>query len=413
MAKACGQVLLVAVAAWSLSACGGGQASTATQTPGSASSSQAPSTDQAADDGKPQGPPRDFEKLGQASINAQDLALGDNNLAYAYDDASSSANLGITAYSVATGQPAWHARVPGATARPLVLSGEEPGDVPGLAGTIVFGAFVTTSAGQGTSAGDYAAAVVAYDAATGKQLWRTEFAKGNGTDASELGDARVVGANSQRVLVSLSGSALTPAMSALLDARTGTLIWTDPDFDGVALEESVAVGIRADGDFAGSSTSEARQLWKSAVIRGEPIAKGDAGPGLTLAEGSIDDGGKLIDPLTGTTKLSLGGNVTYCYYDHQATTVCTGPDGVIAVDVATARLLWRLPDETSNRIAPKVASVWHGVVYADVNGTGFTLDARTGADLHKITIIPSMVNDRYGLVFAEHPASFVAHRATS
>ncbi|MBT2510831.1 hypothetical protein J7I98_34445 [Streptomyces sp. ISL-98] len=70
------------------------------------------------------------------------------------------------------------------------------------------------------------------------------------------------------------------------------------------------------------------------------------------------------------------------------------------MDVHTAHVLWRLPDESANRIAPEITSAWHGVVYAQAD-QAMTLDARTGRDLRTgIGLVsPTMVNDGYGLVY--------------
>jgi outer membrane protein assembly factor BamB len=333
------------------------------------------------------------------------VTLGDH-LAYTYDDEE---DVGVTAYQLDTGEIAWHAPVQDGDSFGVMPRKH----APRMAGTAVVGAFATSKEGEGTSAGHEAIKIIALDAATGSQLWARELAKDDDTWA---GTPRVVGADGRRVLVSVSeeGYSETPRMSVLLDARTGRVIWTDRDLDGIDLEKTVAVGTRDDGELVGKSTSDGRQLWKRPVITGE-ARTADPGPGLTLANG-IGAGSLLLDPVTGKISLDMKDGARNCHYDGWTTTVCSGTDGsgsatVTAVDLRTARVLWRLPDEAANRVAPEVTSAWHGLVYAEANGP-MILDARTGTDLRTdIGLAPSMVNDRYGLVYDPLRRSADVYRA--
>ncbi|WP_157855955.1 outer membrane protein assembly factor BamB family protein [Streptomyces aureocirculatus] len=386
--------------------------------PGMSSAKKAPhgaSSNSAADSGGsgPAGPPQKFESQPSASIDMQDnpvevsgtlsdvLTLGDT-LAYLYDGDGS----GITAYRLDTGDAAWHTSVP---------DSDGQSGTPRLAGTAVVGAFATSTEGAGTSAGHHAITVVAYNAATGRQRWSTDFARANGTDQT-LGTPRVVAADNAHVLVSVAeeGYSETLPMSALLDVRTGSVIWTDRDFDGVNLTKTVAVGATQGGNtFVGKAVSDGHQVWSRTVPGGELLTE-PLGPGLTKVDAITGDPDNLLlYSATGKSKLTLDSSVSGCLYDGQATLVCTGDD-VVGVDVSTARVLWYLPDRATNRAKPDVYCAWHGVVYAAGTNSLVTLDARTGKDLHThIGAAPVMVNDRYGLKYDDSTGERVnIYRAT-
>lgn len=46
----------------------------------------------------------------------------------------------------------------------------------------------------------------------------------------------------------------------------------------------------------------------------------------------------------------------------------------------SGKVLWQLPDEQSDRVAPEVTSAWHGRVYGETENGPVALDARTGED---------------------------------
>ncbi|MFF7727117.1 PQQ-binding-like beta-propeller repeat protein [Streptomyces sp. NPDC008001] len=335
------------------------------------------------------------------------MALG-ARLAYAYDRNDS----GITAFRLDDGDIAWHATGP---------EGGSVAQAPRLTGHTVIGAFATTKSGAGTYADRHGISVVAMEARTGRILWTRDITTDSGSDsgANTAAVPHVVGADARHVLVASyeEGFSETSPLSVLLDTRTGRVIWTDDDFKAVDLEESVAVGVRDDGDLAGKSTSDGRQQWRKDLQFGETRAT-DPGPGLTLADGTAADGTLLIDAATGATRLDSGDtSLPDCHYDGWKTTICTGADGsgnaaVWAVDVRTSHVLWRLPDASTNRVAPEITSAWHGIVYARA-AQAMTLDARTGKDLRTGIghVSPTMVNDGYGLVYDDSARAIDVYRA--
>ncbi|MCF3103148.1 PQQ-binding-like beta-propeller repeat protein [Streptomyces roseoverticillatus] len=370
-----------------------------------------PSGSKAAD---PKAPPEAFPQDPTATIQgdwpspgtehdpADVVALG-ARLAYAYDQD----DVGITAFRLDSGDVAWHTTIP---------EGSSVAQAPRLTGNMVIGAFATTKSGSGTYADRHGISVIAMEAGTGKTLWTREIATDNAAGAAV---PHVVEADARHVLVASyeQGYSETPPLSALLDTRTGRVIWTDADFKAVDLEESVAVGIRDDGDLAGKSTSDGKQQWKRDLQLGE-IRATDPGPGLTFADGTAAGGTLLIDAATGTTRLDSGDtSLLGCRYDGWNTTICAGADGsgnaaAWAVDVRTSDVLWRLPDTSTNRVAPEITSAWHGVVYAQAD-QAMTLDIRTGKDLRTSVgpISPTMVNDGYGLIYDDSARTIDVYRA--
>ncbi|MGW2166786.1 outer membrane protein assembly factor BamB family protein [Streptomyces nondiastaticus] len=349
----------------------------------------------------------DWPSPGTGHDPADVVALGER-LAYAYDQDD---DTGITAFRLDNGDVAWHTTVP---------EGSSVAQAPRLTGNTVIGAFATTKNGSGTYADRHGISVVAMEADTGKTLWTREIATDSvSDDTAGTAVPHVVGADARHVLVASyeQGFSETPPLSALLDTRTGRVIWTDTDFKGVDLEEPVAVGIRDDGDLAGKSTSDGRQQWSRDLRLGE-VRTMDPGPGLTFADGTAAGGSLLIDAATGTTRLNSGDtSLLDCHYDGWSTTICAGADGsgnavVWAVDVRTSHVLWRLPDPSANRVAPEITSAWHGVVYAQAD-QAMTLDTRTGKDLRTNTgpISPTMANDGYGLVYDDSDRTIDVYRA--
>ncbi|MFI9202549.1 PQQ-binding-like beta-propeller repeat protein [Streptomyces sp. NPDC053048] len=343
--------------------------------------------------------PSPLGDIGPADV----VALG-AHLAFAYDRK----DVGVTAFRLDSGEVAWHTAAP--------AGGTVAQAPPRLAGNAVIGAFAVTEEGTGTYADRHGVTVVALDAGTGRTLWTREI---GGEFANPAAAPHVVGADPRHVLVASyeQGYEETPPSSVLLDTRTGRIIWTEADFKGVDLEQSVAVGIRSDDSFAGKSVADNIQLWKRDLPFGESEAA-DPGPGLTWIDGTAADEPLLIDPTTGATRLDSGDTqLEKCHYDGWTTTICAGTDesahpAVWAVDVRTARVLWRLPDESANRVAPRITSAWHGAVYAQAD-QAMTLDARTGRDLRTDLglVSPAMVNDHYGLVYDDTSHSIDVYRA--
>lgn len=95
-----------------------------------------------------------------------------------------------------------------------------------------------------------------------------------------------------------------------------------------------------------------------------------------------------------------------CVYDEVSTVVCSGDDStdpdVFALDALSGKALWQLPDTATNRMAPAVATAWHGAVYGTTTNGPVILDARTGADRTDTPgAAPALVDGYVGLTYAK------------
>ncbi|MFI0452452.1 PQQ-binding-like beta-propeller repeat protein [Actinomadura sp. 6N118] len=354
---------------------------------------------------RPTGPPQAFESLTSLEITSpgktlpEELALG-TDLVYQHASKFSDGGTGgIVAFRLSDGKEVWRVPVPDMVT--LFTTGRT---TPRISGRAVVSAFPISTRGEGTLAGRYSIRVAAYDAATGGQIWATEVAKGNGSyQDTDLGLPDVVGADDQHVLVT-TGEHDEDIVSALIDVRNGAVIWEDQGLRAIDLEPHTVVGMRG-RRVVGKSTTDGRQLWQRQVSLVMPSP--DPGPGLTHVAGTPEGGRPLevaslfLDPATGRIKLTLDGPSHECLYDRQSTAVCSGSGIVAAIDLATARRLWQLPDKAANRKAPTVTAAWRGVVYGEAIDP-VVLDARSGKDINThIGSAPTLVNDQYGLTFDE------------
>ncbi|WP_433337843.1 PQQ-binding-like beta-propeller repeat protein [Spirillospora sp. CA-294931] len=379
------------------------------------------------------GAPNSFEQVAELDLGGAHalkvaMALGDEHAFFHNDDEESTGGgSAITAYRLSDGKITW--RTPTST-RAGWQAGTEPGDTTlRVVGRSLVVLFPTSSAGEGTSAGRHSYKVVAYDTATGRQLWATEFAKGNGPH--DLESPGLPGADDRHVLA--TGHARDSTfLTVLINARTGAIIWEDRGLEAFDLEPGVVVGLRSGRVVGKAATAEGRQLWER-DLGGDVDSLSDPGPGMVNvapgmrrkpAEMTTGPVSVLLDPATGRTKaeprLLLG-----CVPAGRGAAVCEGeprestapgpeetendadPGPVLGLDLASGRRLWQLPDPGANRDAPSVASAWRGVIYGAAPDP-VAVDARTGKDLNtRVGAAPDMVNDRYGLLFDERMSQWV------
>ncbi|ARP72328.1 hypothetical protein LK07_24055 [Streptomyces pluripotens] len=95
-----------------------------------------------------------------------------------------------------------------------------------------------------------------------------------------------------------------------------------------------------------------------------------AGPSLVRVYGKEYDSGdaydRFVDPASGRTVQTVPADLTdsNCDYDDRSTLVCsgTGPQSQVAygLDASTGKVLWQLPDQQADRIAPTVTAAWPG-----------------------------------------------------
>ncbi|MET8622672.1 PQQ-binding-like beta-propeller repeat protein [Kitasatospora sp. NPDC004669] len=141
-----------------------------------------------------------------------------------------------------------------------------------------------------------------------------------------------------------------------------------------------------------------------------------AGPNRVLVEGSDYGSAKgltwFTDGTTGKLLLDINSPLhLICTYDERSVTVCAGEDSAFALDPATGKVLWKLPDDAKTRVAPRVTAVWHGVVYGRTSNGPVSLDATTGQDRPgNPQLAPVLVDGYAGL--ADTNGGIAAYAAT-
>ncbi|WP_112248652.1 PQQ-binding-like beta-propeller repeat protein [Kribbella monticola] len=122
-----------------------------------------------------------------------------------------------------------------------------------------------------------------------------------------------------------------------------------------------------------------------------------AGSGFLAGAGDNADHANAIyavDIATGEVvenKLPPSGdsNDATCFSDHVAAVVCNRSLGdqktaISGLDDATGKLVWGY-DSTSNRVVPKITTIYNGLVYGQADSQPAILDAKTGQDV----VVPS------------------------
>lgn len=289
--------------------------------------------------------------------------------------------------------------------------------------TAVVAAF-STIAGEGGAA--HRIEVVAVDADSGEELWRTEEPVDG--PAPDPADVQAIGAGGGSVVVSYGG---TYAFSA----ADGALLWSDPELRPAAVESGAVVGWSTGEGSAAPGALLARdagdgaelwELWEGAGDTARPVHAAPLDDGLVLVARRDGSGEGTLDTLDGVSERgtdpgaapaptpsaragtgpapvewaavdTADGTVAYwpdpvedqfCRYDEQSLLVCwtTGSSPSAQVyTAATGDRLWR-EDGLGGGGPMAVRGVWHGVVYTDkgVGGSGsgiLSLDFQDELDL--------------------------------
>ncbi len=109
-----------------------------------------------------------------------------------------------------------------------------------------------------------------------------------------------------------------------------------------------------------------------------------------------------------------------CLFDGQATVVCGNSSGstalgvlAFAVDGATGRLLWQLPDKRANRVAPTITTAYDGEVYGTTQSGPVVLDARSGKDVNDSPgVAPIVVDSTVGVALNQQQSFLQAFPAS-
>ncbi|WP_291413773.1 PQQ-binding-like beta-propeller repeat protein [Actinophytocola sp.] len=340
----------------------------------------------------------------------------DSEFPYLVDDGVVYFVLGpnLEARDLATGESLWTAAGQGApnpTTPVLVRAGGR---------AFLHATFHVTEPGSGTTQDRELLRVARIDAATGEVVWATDIA--DLPEGVRIGRVGVVGADEEHVVVSPVQLSQpddideVAGFTAVLDAGTGDVRWQQPDLWSFALAGGVVgaarvepVGFRNDHTLVGRSAVDGRDVWVAPEqVNDGGVDDGHAvGPDLYFVHTGSRDSlvvavatGKVLLDLTRRLQESPFDN---CHADGRDTIVCAGIDGLdeavaAGYDVRSGKLLWQLPDESANRIAPEVHAARNGAVYGSVEDRGVVLDARTGEDeAVDQEIVPTRVVRGFGL----------------
>lgn len=287
-----------------------------------------------------------------------------------------------------------------APATPLVISvGGQP---------VALAGYVVQVPGQGTIAPSVALELDAVDASA-HRLWDI-LAPLPGQPSALAGDptVRLVGSAGDDV-VAVAGDAGDEYRTVTFDLARQDAAWQDPSFLAEAVTGNTVAGTtdtsarsglgsHAESDtlhVAGLDVRTGKTEWRRPeAVSGARVQS--AGPGTVLAEtadaGSGHDVLSLLSAGSGRgTPIadqppSFGGQGLpwTCRSDGRETVVCGSAQGdyAFAVDGETGHVLWRLPDQRTNRVAPGITAVYDGMVYGTTVNGPLVLNARTGKDVN-------------------------------
>jgi hypothetical protein len=307
----------------------------------------------------------------------------------------------LSAVDVLTGDESWEAAIEGAPADPDAQAGPFVNDAgprpPVLSadGETVAVAVPVSEPGKGTTPGHEAISVLAVDADSGKEQWATtvDVAEEMGY-SGEGATTSVVAVTDDAVVVTYHNDDST---TAAIDPSTQEVLWQRDSYLGEVVVGDVVVGM--DGAVAeNSSMNQATgldlttgdQRWVTAtqssgvdvvpasedLVVIDRIDYGSGDPSLYFVEPGTGEVTKRYDAEGGFGASAFGP----CQYDQRSVVVCISFDQLTAYDATDGSELWALPDETANRVAPSVTTVWHGALYGTTENGPVVLDAATGED---------------------------------
>ncbi|MEU9802735.1 PQQ-binding-like beta-propeller repeat protein [Streptomyces sp. NPDC051000] len=303
-------------------------------------------------------------------------------------------------------------------APPVVTEGASP---------LVLAPFLVSKAGVGTQAARGAAELVAADAVTGKVAWRLSLALPGWTkDVSDPLTISVVGTSGNVAVVTLAhrnsvvANASTTYAINLTDRR---VLWSQDTFTAATIAGGVVVGEKrkTPSDDYGTPTgyvlTTGAQRWQGQEYLN--LGLHPAGPNLVYMYARAKDDYRttylrFLDARTGEVRQNDAPRASKCRYDGASAVVCFGREPVVGVDASTGAILWQLPDEKADRVAPKVTAVWHGRVYGKTANGTVALDSRTGADLPTPPgIAPDLVNAFTGVAISASGDDVTAYQSAN
>ena len=205
-----------------------------------------------------------------------------------------------------------------------------------------------------------------------------DWASGSSSNVS----VSVVGAVSSTVVLDVTDGLSDTAV--VVDAKTGSTLWTRDNFAAGAVTDQTVVGTEADTaqgaaaqHVAALSLADGQPRWTQ--LHGYGLRVSPAGPTLVAAIAQRDrdtqrGSFQLLNAASGAPVATLAvpsALSSRCDYDGISVTVCYAPESrqqdrfAVGVDARTGKQLWAMPDySTSSKPAPLVTALWHGMIYA-------------------------------------------------
>ncbi|WP_405861861.1 hypothetical protein OG361_40590 [Streptomyces sp. NBC_00090] len=297
-------------------------------------------------------------------------------------------------------------------APPVVTPGANP---------LVLAPFFARKPAIGTQGAISFIELTATDASSDKLHWRLPLTLPTWTKEGSARTVSVVGSSEKVAVVTVStgkSSLFSATTTYGIDLTARRVLWTKDRFEATAVTGNIVAGELETSDGTYESALGYDLLTGTERWRGEDRLNLDvkpAGPHLLLVQAQNKSDYRVhirqfLDPETGTVKQEVPEDFagSRCDHDGQQTIVCSWDQGnlykVWAFNDRTASLLWQLPDQTANRIAPRVTAVWNGRIYGKTNDGPLALDTRTGADLPtRPGAAPFLVNGYTGLALSPYP----------
>lgn len=297
-------------------------------------------------------------------------------------------------------------------APPVVTSGANP---------MVLAPFFVRKPAVGTQAATNFIELTATNSSSDKVGWRLPLTLPSWTKEGSPRTVSVVGASEKVAIVTVStgeSSLFSAATTYGIDLTARRVLWTKDRFEAAAVTGDIVVGQLESTDETHESARGYDLLTGTERWRGEDRLNLDvkpAGPHLLLVQARNKNNLRVqieqfLDPATGAVKQDLpeGFAGSRCDHDGKSTVVCSWDQGslhqVWAFNDRSGSSLWQLPDQTANRIAPRVTAVRNGRVYGETSDGPLVLDSRTGADLPtRPGAAPFLVNGHIGLALSPAP----------
>ncbi|MFB7359083.1 outer membrane protein assembly factor BamB family protein [Streptomyces gardneri] len=273
-------------------------------------------------------------------------------------------------------------------------------------------AFPFRTKGEGSAGDTVGVEVVAMDAESGQEAWRTKWDLPKSYDTHLV--TYVAGVTGRTAVVVSHGENRYPVTYGI-DLVTHKVTWSETDFKAQLVQGTRVLGQRRGAEgaltLAAVDGGRGRDLWTGMEVGEDWTVRTFAPDSAWVGD---PEGRAVIDSATGKDRRyeAFGERlhtIQDCVYDQLKSTICfssTVEGGEISAYDRTGKRLWRVggPSDSSDRKEMRLGSAFHGAVYAYLSDGPYVpivLDGATGAD--KVTdpgVAPQLTNAYVGLVAA-------------